>query len=76
MHNPASVTHLNIPLLIFPTANITKAIISIHIATPINYRMSVPVRSDFYVIAQFPEVYHGQGITTPPVYGGERVIAG
>ena len=42
----------------------------------INYRIAVPVRSDFYAIAQFPEVYHGQGITTPPFSGAERPISG
>ncbi|PLJ44517.1 hypothetical protein B6J65_28085 [Klebsiella quasipneumoniae] len=51
-------------------------IISSHITTSLNYRIAVPVRSDFYAIAQFPEVYHGQGITTPPFYGGERAVAG
>ena len=30
---------------------------------PLNYRMTVSGRSDFYAITQFPEVYHGQGIS-------------
>ncbi|OXL37651.1 hypothetical protein CA284_19930 [Enterobacter mori] len=50
-------------------------IISSIITTPLNYRMAVPVRSDFYAIAQFPEVYHAQERTTPPFSGGERAVA-
>jgi hypothetical protein len=38
--------------------------------------MAVPVRSDFLAYHRFPEVYHGQGITTPPFSGGERAVAG
>lgn len=38
--------------------------------------MAIPARSDFYVIPQFPEVYHGQGITTQPFSGGERAVTG
>jgi len=44
--------------------------------TLLNYRMAVPVRSDFLDYHNFPEVYHGRGITTPPVSGGERVVTG
>lgn len=35
-------------------------IISSHIATLLNYRMTVPVRSDFLAYSNFPEVYHGE----------------
>jgi hypothetical protein len=51
-------------------------IISSHIATPLNYRMAVPAGSDFLHIYRFPEVYHGQGITTLPFSGGERAVTG
>ena len=44
--------------------------------TQLNYRMAVSGRSDFLAYHNFPEVYHGQGITTPPFYGGERAVAG
>jgi hypothetical protein len=37
-------------------------IISRHIATLLNYRMTVSGRSDFLAYHNFPEVYHGQGI--------------
>jgi hypothetical protein len=59
-----------------PTANITNAIISIHIATLLNYRMAVSGRSDFLAYHNFPEVYHGEGITTPPFSGAERPVTG
>ncbi|AXA00611.1 hypothetical protein CSB67_5248 (plasmid) [Enterobacter hormaechei] len=36
--------------------NITRIIISSHITTPLNYRMAVPVRSDFLAIRNLPEV--------------------
>lgn len=42
----------------------------------LNYRKAVPVRSDFYSITQFPEVYHVHGITTPPFSGSERAVTG
>ena len=32
--------------------------------------------SDFYVIPQFPEVYHAHEITTAPFQGGERPVTG
>jgi hypothetical protein len=51
-------------------------IISSNITTPVNYRMAVPVRSDFYVISQFPEVYHGELISKALISGGERAVAG
>ena len=38
--------------------------------------MTVSGRSDFSHLAKFPEVYHGQGITTPPFSGAERPISG
>lgn len=38
--------------------------------------MAVPVRSDFYAITQFPEVYHAHGITALPCSSGERAVAG
>ncbi|EAP9537076.1 hypothetical protein ET389_15465 [Salmonella enterica] len=31
--------------------------------TPLNYRRAVSVRSDFPEYHDFPEVYHGQGIS-------------
>ena len=40
--------------------------ISIETVTPLNYRMAVSGRSDFPAYHNFPEVYHGQGITTAP----------
>ena len=44
--------------------------------TPLNYRMTVSGRSDFLAYHNFPEVYHGHGITTAPFYGGERPVTG
>ncbi|KAA1059425.1 hypothetical protein D5265_021415 [Enterobacter mori] len=51
-------------------------IISRHIATPLNYRLTVSGRSDFLAYHNFPEVYQGGEITTPPFSGGERPVAG
>ncbi|AXC97971.1 TPA: hypothetical protein G8L38_003325 [Salmonella enterica] len=51
-------------------------IISRHIDTPLNYRTTVPVRSDFLAYLNFPEVYHAHGITTPPFFGAERPVTG
>nr|QUW43695.1 hypothetical protein [Klebsiella pneumoniae] len=31
--------------------------------TQLNYRMAVSGRSDFFAYNNFPEVYHGQGIS-------------
>jgi len=62
--------------VIFTVWKISYIIISSHTATKINYRMAVPAGSDFYGIAQFPEVYHARGITTPAFYGGERAVTG
>lgn len=42
----------------------------------LNYLAAVLVRSDFSRSAKFSEVYHGQGITTPPFSGGEQAVAG
>ncbi|CAM4347488.1 hypothetical protein PLGE761_23410 [Pluralibacter gergoviae] len=50
--------------------------ISHETVTPLNYRTAVPVRSDFPAYHNFPEVYHGHGITTAPFYGGERPVTG
>ncbi len=44
--------------------------------TPLNYRTTVPVRSDFSRITKFPEVYHGQGISKAAFSGGERAVTG
>ena len=55
---------------------ITLEITSSHTATPLNYLTAVPPGSDFLRSAKFPEVYHGQGITTPPFSGAERPISG
>ena len=38
--------------------------------------MAVSGRSDFLLIHNFPEVYHGQGITTPPISGAGRPVTG
>ena len=38
--------------------------------------MAIPARSDFYVIPQFPEVYHGERISKAPFSGGERAVTG
>lgn len=37
-------------------------IISSHIDTPVNYRMTVTGRSGLLAYNNFPEVYHGEGI--------------
>ncbi len=57
-------------------AIITALIITILIATPLNYRTAVPSGSDFSRFTKFPEVYHGERITTPPFSGAERPISG
>lgn len=44
--------------------------------TLLNYRTAAPVRSDFFAITQFPEVYHGQGISKAAFSGGERPVTG
>lgn len=44
--------------------------------TLLNYRTAAPVRSDFFAITQFPEVYHGQGISKAPFSGVERAVTG
>ena len=59
-----------------PSEIINQDITIIHTVTLLNYRTAAPVRSDFFDITQFPEVYHGQGITTPPFSGAERPISG
>jgi hypothetical protein len=51
-------------------------IISSHIDTLLNYRMTVPVRSDFLAYNNFPEVYHGGEISKAPFSGGERTVTG
>lgn len=51
-------------------------IISSHITTSLNYRKAVPVRSDFYSITQFPEVYHAHGISKAAMFTPARRIAG
>ncbi|KEF64369.1 hypothetical protein Y969_26145 (plasmid) [Klebsiella pneumoniae 160_1080] len=51
-------------------------IITILIATPLNYRTAVPSGSDFSRFTKFPEVYHGERITTAPFQGGERPVTG
>nr|AVX49925.1 hypothetical protein [Escherichia coli] len=38
--------------------------------------MAVPVRSDFLSYHNFPEVYHGQGISKAPFSGVERAVTG
>ncbi len=44
--------------------------------TQLNYRMAVSGRSDFFAYNNFPEVYHGQGISKAAFSGGERPVAG
>ncbi len=46
------------------------------IVTLLNYRMAVPVRSDFSRLTKFQEVYHGQGISKALNSGGERPVTG
>nr|QQM12678.1 hypothetical protein [Klebsiella pneumoniae] len=55
---------------------ITLEITSSHTATQLNYLTAALAGSDFYVIPQFPEVYHAHGITTAPFQGGERPVTG
>ena len=71
-----ALTHLNIPQLIFPAVNITGMIISNHITTTINYRMAIPVGSEFLAYNNFPEVYHGEGISKAAMFASARRIAG
>ncbi len=59
-----------------PAVIISRLIISRHTATLLNYRMTVPVRSDFLFYLNFPEVYHVRGITTPHFSGGEGTVTG
>lgn len=44
--------------------------------TRLNYRMAVSGRSDFFAYNNFPEVYHGQGISKAAFSGGERPVTG
>lgn len=44
--------------------------------TRLNYRMAVSGRSDFLAYHNFPEVYHGQGISKAAFSGGERPVTG
>lgn len=44
--------------------------------TRLNYRMAVSGRSDFFAYNNFPEVYHGQGISKAAFSGGERQVTG
>jgi len=44
--------------------------------TQLNYRMAVSGRSDFLAYHNFPEVYHGQGISKAAFSGGERQVTG
>ena len=44
--------------------------------TQLNYRMAVSGRSDFFAYNNFPEVYHGQGISKAAFSGGERPVTG
>ncbi len=50
--------------------------ISIETVTRLNYRMAVSGRSDFPAYHNFPEVYHGQGISKAAFSCGERAVAG
>lgn len=49
--------------MIFPAVIIFSLIISSHIETPVNYRMTVSGRSDFLAYHNFPEVYHAREIS-------------
>lgn len=44
--------------------------------TRLNYRMAVSGGSDFLAYHNFPEVYHGQGISKAAFSGGERPVMG
>lgn len=50
--------------------------ISHETVTLLNYRMAVSGRSDFLAYHNFPEVYHGQGISKAAFSGGERPVTG
>ncbi|PKA32801.1 hypothetical protein CWR41_00300 [Cedecea lapagei] len=49
-------------------------IISRHIATQLNYRIAVPVRSEFLGYNNFPEVYHAQGIIKAAISAAARRV--
>jgi len=38
--------------------------------------MAIPARSDFYVIPQFPEVYHGQEVSEALFSAAARRVTG
>lgn len=42
--------------------------------TPLNYRTTVPVRSDFSRITKFPEVYHGYVLSKAAFHGAARPV--
>lgn len=44
--------------------------------TQLNYRMAVSGRSDFFAYNNFPEVYHGQGISKAPKSAAARRVTG
>ncbi len=50
--------------------------ISNETVTPLNYRMTVSGRSDFLEYHNFPEVYHGHGISKAPFYHGASRLTG
>ena len=59
-----------------PSEIINQDITIIHTVTLLNYRMAVSGRSDFFAYNNFPEVYHGQGISKAAFSGGERPVTG
>ncbi|ALQ49648.1 hypothetical protein ATN83_p20061 (plasmid) [Raoultella ornithinolytica] len=59
-----------------PSEIINQDITIIHTVTLLNYRMAVSGRSDFFAYNNFPEVYHGQGISKAAFSGGERQVTG
>lgn len=73
-HNQLSTTLRLSPGLFFPAVIIFRLIISRHIATPLNYRMTVSGRSDFPVYQNFPEVYHGGEISKVAFSGVQHPV--
>jgi hypothetical protein len=41
-----------------------------------NYRFTIPIGSDLLIYSNFPEVYHGEGISKAAFYGGEQAVTG
>ena len=65
--------HLAVTPQSFLSGIIFMLIISSHIATRLNYRMAVSVRSDFLAYFNFPEVYHDGEISKAPLSAAGHV---